>query len=117
MGRAESWKVLVPYLNDAEAGVRATTVVGLTNLGVREGIVEIVKRMSQETDRAARAYMAAAAQRFKMREAIEPLIAWISPDEPELSQAAAVALQTITGQSLGSDREKWSQWWEKNRGK
>ncbi len=117
LGRADIWKEIVPYMNDGEPQVRAAAVLSLTNLGVREAVPEILARFSAEGDRWPRAFLANAAQRFRLTQAIEPMIGWLSSDEPELVKAVAAALQGLTAENFGTDREKWRSWWETRKSK
>ncbi len=117
LGRSEAWRPLAAYMSDSEGQVRAAAVMALASLGVRESAPEILARFPLETDRLARLYLATAAQRFKMGDAVELLVGWLQEDDPELGGAVAVALQAITGENLGNDRGKWLAWWREKAGR
>lgn len=115
MGRPEYWKDVVSVLADQETSVRTAAAQALTQLGVPESADEIAMAIGRERDRWPRIQLAAAAIRVKAVKAVEPLISWLSDSEEETRKVAVGALQGITGETYGSDREKWNAWWEKNR--
>ena len=39
----------------------------------------------------------------------------LADDDPAVRQSAAEALNTITGQNFGEDRDSWMQWWEEKQ--
>jgi hypothetical protein len=48
-------------------------------------------------------------------EAVPALIGALGDSNDEVRQAAAEALQTVTGQNFGEDAKAWEQWWEQRR--
>ncbi len=47
--------------------------------------------------------------------AIPPLIDSLDHPDVEVSTAASQALTTLTGATLGTDKERWRRWWRRNR--
>jgi HEAT repeat protein len=108
--RPDTWKLLTPYLRDSEPVVRAATALALMNLGTPESGSDVAAAMPLERDTLTRVYLAGAAQRLRLPKAVVPLIEWLGEPQEEIRKVAAVALQTITGEALGSDRAKWEEW-------
>lgn len=117
MGVQESWNHLAPILNDPEPGVRAVAAQALMKLAAPESAETVYNAMLREQDKWARIGLAGAAERLKMTKACEPLIDWMTSDDPELKRACTAALTLLTGENYGPDRQKWADWWDKNRPK
>jgi HEAT repeat protein len=49
--------------------------------------------------------------------AVEPLIAVLNDEDWGVRSKADLALSRITGKDLDGIKEKWLEWWQKNRGK
>lgn len=116
-GKAEHWSILAPLLRDTDAAVRTAVAMALSKLGAPDSGPEIVSQLPVERDHWTRVYLASAAQRLKLTKAVEPLIDWLGDPDEEIRRVASIALQAITGQILGVDREKWAIWLEQNKSK
>ncbi len=110
-GKQQHWKTLVLYLRDSDATVRAAAALALTNLNVLESGPDAVEALAVERDRLTRVYLAGIAQKLKLAKAVGPLIEWMNDPDEELQRVAAVALQSITGETFGLDRAKWIEWY------
>jgi len=47
--------------------------------------------------------------------AVPSLIELLSDDNDNIQKSALRALEKITGENLGSNQNKWQQWWEANK--
>jgi len=110
LGILEAWSSLTPLLRDTDASVRAAAAQGLMGLAAPESGPEIVSVLAAETDRWVRIYLAGAAQKLRLKAAVEPLISWLSDPQQDVRTAAEGALRTLTGQTLGTDQGKWNEW-------
>lgn len=117
MGVPGNWAFLAPLLRDGEAIVRASAAMALSNLGAAESGPDLVAQLPVERDHWTRVHLAGAVQRLRLPKAIEPLIDWLGDPADEIRKVAGVTLQSITGQSFGADREKWTAWFESTKSK
>jgi hypothetical protein len=46
---------------------------------------------------------------------VEPLIEWLGDTDESVRKAAENALRTLTGESLGQDKEAWANWLKNNK--
>lgn len=106
--------LLVPYLRDDDAQVRAATAQALGNLGNREISADILNAVTVEREKWARVALAGASVRLVVREAIDPMIAWLEDTDTDVRVAAQRALRGLTGASLGLDPEEWRTWRKEN---
>lgn len=93
--------------------VRAHAALGLASVGAVDREEEIVQRLVLERDYWPRVQLAETAKALKLRKAIPALIDWLLDPDPNMQQAASRALRGITGQSIGLDHERWSDWWKR----
>lgn len=93
--------------------VRAHAALGLASVGATDCEEEIVQRLVVERDYWPRVQLAETAKTLKLRKAIPVLIEWLLDPDPNMQQAASRALRGITGQSIGLDHERWSDWWKR----
>lgn len=94
--------------------VRAHAALGLASVGgAPDCEEEIVQRLVVERDYWPRVQLAETAKTLKLRKAIPVLIDWLLDPDPNMQQAASRALRGITGQSIGLDHERWSDWWKR----
>jgi HEAT repeat protein len=114
-GQPRVWTTLVRYLDHDEADVRAAAVAALGALGGRDSGPALAARLPVEQDPAVRVALAQAVQKLVLRDAAETLISWLDDPEIEIRASALRALQTITGQNLGSDPSRWRAWWEEHK--
>ncbi len=49
------------------------------------------------------------------KEMIPDVLRLLNDPDTQVSRAAVVALQELTGQNLGTDRQAWLDWWNKQR--
>jgi HEAT repeat protein len=116
-GQPRVWTTLVRYLDHDEADVRAAAVTALGALGGRDSGPSLAARVPVEQDRAVRVALAQAVQKLVLRDAAGTLIEWLDDPDVEVRACSVRALQTITGQNLGSDPGPWRAWWEENKPK
>jgi HEAT repeat protein len=114
--KGETWSILTPLLRDGDPSVRSATALALMNLGVTQSGPDIVAALRSERDRLTRVYLAGAAQKLRLANAVEPLVGWLSDSDKEIARVAATSLRAITGQDFGSDLNKWNAWLASRRG-
>jgi HEAT repeat protein len=95
--------------------VRAHAALGLATVEARDLEDQIVERLTLERDYWPRVQLAETAKALKLRKAIPVLIDWLLDSDPNMQQAASRALRGITGQSMGLDHERWSDWWRRSQ--
>jgi HEAT repeat protein len=115
LGKQDSWSLLTPLLNDSEARVRGAAAQGLMALAAPDSGPDILTAMSREKERWARIYLAGVAQKLRLFKASEFLIDWLTTEDEDVRKVASDTLRTLTGENFGQDREKWSDWWSKNK--
>jgi HEAT repeat protein len=111
----EAWKDVLPMLRASDAPVRVAALRTVSNLGSPEVAEELVSLVSSERDLTARGALAAAIQKYRPIKAVEPLIDWLRDSEKEVQKMAEATLRIVTSENLGSDPEKWQEWWDKNK--
>jgi len=112
MNIQQSWSNVAPLLNDSEPTVRAAAAQTLQNLAATESIPDLVQAIRRESDKWARVYLANAAQRMRIQDAVESLIGWLSSPDGDVQAAAEAALRAITGEAHGRDVAKWQAWFQ-----
>ena len=95
--------------------VRAHAALGLATVEARDLEDQIVERLALERDYWPRVQLAETAKTLKLRKAVPVLIDWLLDPDPNMQQAASRALRGITGQSIGLDHERWSDWWKRSQ--
>jgi hypothetical protein len=116
-GKKEVGPILARRLNDTDPKIRAAAVMALTQVGASDVGGEIVAQIPREQDHATRVYLAAAVQRLRLTQGVEPLIDWLADPDEEIRKVASAALLNVTGQPFGMDREKWLEWFRKSGSK
>src|SRR5262249_12226326 len=110
LGDKESWRGLANLLADSESSVRASAAQSLMMLQVKESGEAIVTAIQREKDRWTRVYLAGAAQKLSLTQAVEPLVGWLSDANDDVRKSAEGALKAITGENLGADPARWQEW-------
>jgi HEAT repeat protein len=115
LGIKDSWSFLTRMLNDREAKVRAGAASALTALAADESGIEVIDAVGRERDAAVRLALAQVVIRLRLMKAAEPLIEWLGDTDEAVRKASENALRTLTGESLGQDREAWANWLKNNK--
>lgn len=115
LGKSDAWNLLSPLLSDSSAGVRTAAAGGLMNLAVPDSGPDIVAQMTREREKAPRMALMGACQRLRLMGGIEPLIEWLGDPDEDLRRVVAETLRGLTGEALGTDRDKWAAWWAANK--
>lgn len=77
------------------------------------GVIPIRARLATP-DPATRLFATEALGTLRDVEAIAALVAQLDDDDPNLRRASLAALCSITGQQLGSKRQRWREWYAEN---
>ena len=115
LGIKDSWSFLTRMLNDREAKVRAAAASALTALAADESAIEVVEALGRERDATVRLALVQVVIRLRLMKAVEPLIEWLGDTDESVRKAAENALRTLTGESLGQDKEAWANWLKNNK--
>ncbi len=81
-----------------------------------KGLEPLISTLKDD-DAGVRKASAYALGEIKDPRAVEPLISALKDKELSVRWEAADALKSITGKDFGTDYEKWSKWWEENKGR
>jgi len=110
---------LVEMLNDRDAGARAAAAYSLSALKPADPSADaILAVFNSEGDPKVLVSMCDSLGRLKIHRCIEPLIEKLREDSKEIKMAAQRALEKVTGNTeLGSEQEKWKEWFDKSKGK
>jgi len=114
-GEKENWKDVAPMLRSQEVSLRSAAAQALLNFAVPESGEELITAATNERERLVRGYLAAALQKLRPVKAVEPFIAWLRDSDEEVRKMAEATLRLLTGENLGSDADKWQEWWDKNK--
>lgn len=109
-GIKEGVPTLIAMASDSDPRVRTQAVKGLGRFGSVPARTALLQRIVLEQEKDARIQLAVAAGQLKLMDAIDGLIGWLRDDDPDLKAAAASALKILSGQDLGTDHARWSQW-------
>jgi len=115
LGIKDSWSFLTRMLNDREPKVRTATAAALTALAADESGIDVVDALGRERDTTTRLALIQVVIRLKLTKAVEPLIEWLADTDESVRKAAENALRVLTGESLGQDREAWTNWLKNNK--
>jgi HEAT repeat protein len=110
LGVRQAWSNLTPLLSDSDASVRASAAQSLMQLAESESAADLIVAMRREDDKWVRIYLAGAAQRMRLQDAVSPMVPWLSDPDPDLLTAVETSLRTITGEPFGRDQAKWNAW-------
>jgi HEAT repeat protein len=108
------WSAAVPFLSDSDPLLRKTAAFTLQTLAVPDSIEAIVIRLQQEEDTRILVELANAAAKLKSSSAIPALIRLLGNDSNDVVQAAAAALTVTTHERFGTNKAKWTEWWDRN---
>lgn len=111
-GRKELWKSLTPLLLDDAPNVRGVAATALADLDAKESEEIVVERLGAEPEVGAWINLAGTAQRLNFQKSIPAIISRMSDPNLNFRMGASRTLRALTGQNLGTDQEKWSQWYE-----
>jgi HEAT repeat protein len=112
---AESVRHLMSLLNDGDPAVRLQAVRGLgLGTGMDSGDA-LLTQLDRESDTAVRLELLLAVQKRRLLGAVDPVIPWTADRAAEIQKAAAKTLTSLTGQSFGTDYDRWAGWWAKAR--
>ncbi|HYE99547.1 MAG TPA: HEAT repeat domain-containing protein, partial [Planctomycetota bacterium] len=106
--------LLVRFLRDDDAQVRAATAQALGNIGDPGINADVLNAVQVERDKWARVALAGASVRLVVREAIDPIIGWLEDSDADVRIAAQRSLRGLTGANLGLDPEEWRTWRKEN---
>jgi len=101
---------LIAALKDSEPEVRMWAAVALGEMPHKQSALPLVSMLRDE-DNNVRSYAASSLGKIRDKRSIEPLIQSLRDG----NDAAGPALHEITGESFGSDAEKWQEWWNGNK--
>lgn len=108
---------VVSFLDDEDALCRAYAVKAIARMNYPDSIEKLSLLASKEEDRFVRIQIAHAMREFKSENAIMLLFELLADKENEVKMAAKNSLEFITGMNLGTDPDKWKEWWEKEKRK
>ncbi|HLY08977.1 MAG TPA: HEAT repeat domain-containing protein, partial [Planctomycetota bacterium] len=114
---AELWKSVLPFLSDPDALLRKTAAVTLQGIEVPETAEIVVTRLQQEDDLRTLIELTRAASKIKSTTAVPALIHLLGHADPDVVQASAASLEALTRQHFGTNKSKWTQWWDLNQTK
>ncbi|MEO8799050.1 MAG: hypothetical protein ABI551_14265, partial [Polyangiaceae bacterium] len=114
----EALSGMLPRLHDPVDRIRRAARLAMSAIDrahpevVARELGKIVKDDGAERQR--RALMIDVLEELREPHAVPALIYALSADSEELAQVARQALDAITRQDFGSDRQRWAEWWTKN---
>ncbi len=104
---------LMPALSVENPAIRQAATDTLARLDT-VGVVRRLSALAEDNQAPLTARQSAVATlgRSMHKPAVMALLSLLSSDAPAVRQAAAAALEELTGQSCGTDVAKWQTWWE-----
>ena len=99
---------LISALKDPEPEVRMWAAEALGEMPNRQAVKPLIAAL-RDTDQHVRSYAAFSLGKAGDMRAVEPLIQALR----EGNTSAGPALYEITGEHLGTDAEKWEEWWHR----
>lgn len=109
-------KLLIIALKHKDSGVRIEAATALGGIGDLRALEPLIKAL-RDKDWIVREYAAWALGALKDVRAVEPLIKALGDEVEVVRENAAEALRKITEKDFNQDRNKWQEWWEKNKTK
>jgi HEAT repeat protein len=110
-GHREARKPLERLLKEGSVELRRAAADALTTLAMPESADALLRQIEQEREGTVRIPLAAAAEKLRLTQSVEPMISWLSDPSQEVRSAAHHALTLITGQQFGPDVQQWNGWW------
>lgn len=112
-------ETVLEYLDDGESSVRANVARVCGELKAVDSIEPLIDLLGREDVKWVKTQICNAFDKIKDKRTIEPLIDLMErEDDDDLDEAAARALQHITGlKDKGHDHDKWREWYEKIKGR
>jgi HEAT repeat protein len=109
---------LTEMLNERDAAARGAAAYSLSAFKPGDPSADaILAVFNSEGDPKVVVSMCDSLGRLKIHKCIEPLIEKLKEESKEIKTAAQRALEKISGNTgLGSDYEKWKEWYDKNKG-
>ena len=114
LGDARAVEALIGALKGDEKDVRGEAASALGEIGDARAVEPLIAVL-KEGDADMREDAAEALGEIGDAGAVESLIAALEDAEEAVRRAAAKALEQITGESFGTDTERWQRWWEEYR--
>jgi HEAT repeat protein len=104
------------FLEDPSKEVRASAVISLGELGVKEAIDAILDMLPREEERWVKIQIAHTLRRIGGRNIVPELIEMLLDEDGEVKLAVSRALLAITNRSFGTDYDKWLRWYKRTKG-
>lgn len=105
---------LIAALQDEDMDVRICGVQALEKTKDPRSVEPLIALAIRDADAAVRDFVFQALVQIGMS-AIEPLISIVSSDDVDIRDRTLEALQQLTQQDFGYDRDKWQTWWNQNK--
>lgn len=108
--------LLLRALSCEQASIRQSAVDTLARMDYRR-VVRPLAALAEDAQASPLARQAAiqALARTQQRSAVIPLISLLSSDVAAVREAAAAALEELTGLPYGTDIARWQQWWQQHK--
>ncbi|MHC4222570.1 MAG: VWA domain-containing protein [Planctomycetota bacterium] len=102
---------------EKDASIKAAHMDSVSRMGdrARDSIESIVGYVEDPSERV-RIATARALTRLHVPEGVEPLVMRIGKESGRTRVDFACALESLTGETIGSDPLLWERWWEANKG-
>jgi len=110
------WTAVLPFMSDSDPVLRRAAALTLETLAVPDCADAVVNRLNQEDDAITLVGLSKAASKVKSRAAIPALIRLLGHENPNVVQGAGAALTLITREKYGTNKDKWTEWWDRVSG-
>jgi HEAT repeat protein len=108
--------LLLRALSSEQAAIRQSAIDALARMDYRLVVRPLVAIAEDATaSMTARQAATTALARTQQRAAIAPLLSLLSSEAPPVREAAAAALEELTGLNYGLDVNRWQQWWQQHK--
>lgn len=97
-------------LDEENPSVRAKAAQVVGDLGDRETGTAVLERLPDETDKWTRVFLAQAALKLRLQNALDPLIEWMDAEDADVRVAAYESLKKLSGQDHGIKKDAWVAW-------
>lgn len=115
LGAVETLPAIVVVLNDEDKATRCYAALALGNMGHDDAVVPLTQTLQNDPYPVARQAAANSLGEIGNEKAVESLIESLENENSLVRSAALVALNRITGEGLGAEKELWTDWWNEKR--